>query len=76
MMDSPNVVQVAIAAAGGRKKACERLGLPEWTLSRWQANRAVPSDQVRALCDLTGGIVTVEMLLAFIEESKAKRARV
>lgn len=67
----PNLIKVAVAAAGGRLEAARKMGESAWTITHWQRTARVPADRVRALAAISGGVVTVDALLGYIERNKA-----
>jgi hypothetical protein len=69
MNHKPNLIKVAVEAAGGRTVAAERLGVDRWTITNWQRGGRVPSQHIRALCALGENIITPEALLAYIEQA-------
>ncbi len=70
-MDAPNLIKVAVAAAGGRIEAARKLGEGPWTITHWQRTARVPAEKVRPLAAISGGVVSVDALLGYIEQHKA-----
>jgi DNA-binding transcriptional regulator YdaS (Cro superfamily) len=68
----PDIIKIAVQAAGGRNVCAERLGVSPWSISNWQAKRSMPANLIRPLCAL-GGVVTYEQLLDYIEANAAER---
>lgn len=67
-MNEPNMIKVAVTAAGGRLEAARSLGVSPWQITYWQRRpSAMPADKVRPLAGLTRGLVSVEALLGYIE---------
>lgn len=74
MQHKANTIKLAVDAAGGRVPVAESFGISAWTVDYWVRHRIVPPQYIRRLADLGGNIVTVERLLEFIEQSRAKEA--
>ena len=66
-MNEPNIIKVAVTAAGGRLKAAAALGVDPWQISYWQRSGRIPPATIRPLAALTGGVVSADAILAYIE---------
>ena len=73
MQHKTNLIKVAIYAAGGREKVGKALNVHPVTVTHWTRRRTVPTDKLRALCALSGNVITPEQLITFIEDSAAER---
>lgn len=71
MNHKPNLIKVAIEAAGGRMVVAKAFGLEERTPTRWQRVNTVPVHFIRQLCAMGDNIITPERLLAYIDENAA-----
>lgn len=71
MNHQPNIIKVAITAAGGRDEAAKAVGADRSTLSRWVRLGWMPPEKIRPLCDAGSGVVKPEQILAYIEAAKA-----
>lgn len=74
MEHKPNIIKVAVEAAGGRTRAAEQLGVDRWSITHWQREGRVPPQHIRALCALGENIITPEAMLAYIEQSVERAA--
>ncbi len=72
MEHKPDLIKVAVEAAGGRLVVSERLGVSPFTVSYWQRRKFMPPELIRPLCTAGGGIVTPEQVLAYIEENSER----
>lgn len=68
---APNLIKLAISAAGGRTKVAEHFGVGYWIVTNWTKRGTVPADKVRALCHLGANVITPDALLAYIEARAA-----
>jgi DNA-binding transcriptional regulator YdaS (Cro superfamily) len=73
-MSEPNIIKVAVTAAGGRGRCAERMGVSVWTVTHWCRSNSMPADKVRALAAMTGGVVTTDAILAYIEAAALRVA--
>ena len=67
MKHKPDIIKLAVEAAGGRAKVADAIGVSAWTVSYWSRSRRMPSRYVRQLSELGGNYITVDELLAYIE---------
>lgn len=78
MSHKPNLIKVAVEAAGGRTVVAAALGIDTWTVTNWQRIARVPAQHIRVICAMGDNIITPERLLAYIEEhgspAKAEKA--
>ena len=70
---TPDMIKIAVQAAGGRSICAERLNVSPWAITYWQNKRTVPANLIRPLCDL-GGVVSYEQLLGYIEAHAQEKA--
>lgn len=66
-MHKPNLVHVAIEAAGGRETLAPILQVHVNTISTWRAKREFPSCHIVKICSLGEYIIKPEQLLAYID---------
>lgn len=71
---SPNLIRVAVTAAGGPKTVGEKLGASHWSVNDWCRRNSVPGPLVKPLAELSGGLVSTERLAGYIAEQASKRA--
>ncbi len=69
----PNLIKVAVEAAGGRTVVSRAFGMDVWSITNWQRTNRVPAHHIRQLCAMGDNIITPERLLAYIEEHAAAR---
>jgi hypothetical protein len=74
MTHKPNLIKVAITAAGGRETVAREFGITAWGVGNWTKTAGIPANRIRRLCELGDNIVSAEQLLAYIEQAKAERA--
>lgn len=70
---TPNILKVAIAAAGGPSKVGELFGIGPQAVSKRAAACVWPADQIRALAAATGNVITTDQILEFLEAAAAER---
>lgn len=73
MQHKPNIIKVAVEAAGGRSKVAKAFGVSNFSITHWQTTNRMPPQHIRKLCEM-GGIITPDQLLAYIEACAAERA--
>ncbi len=71
----PNLISVAVVAAGGSEAVAQRLGVSYWAVNRWRRMGLMSPDHVVKLADLSHGIVSREALAEYVAECNAKAAR-
>jgi hypothetical protein len=69
---APDMIKLAIMAAGGPNEVAAELGLTHWGVRQWPKVGRVPVEYVRRLCDM-GGVITYEQLLAYIEANSGEK---
>lgn len=73
MQHQPNLIKVAVEAAGGRSQVAKAWNLSPWTITGWQREGRMPVEKIRPLCALGGGVVTPEQLLAYMEQRTTEK---
>lgn len=73
MQHKPNIIKVAVEAAGGRSRVAKAFGVSNFTITNWQTTNRMPPEKIRPLCEM-GGIITPEQVLAYIEKCAAGKA--
>lgn len=73
MQHTPNIIKAAVAAAGGRARVAQALGVTAWAVTGWTRTARMPADKIRPLCALGSNVVTADQLLAYIEQHAAER---
>lgn len=72
-MNKVNMIRLAVQAAGGRVEVCKALEISQFTVGEWQRKGKVPPHLIRPLCSLGGNVVSVDQVLAYIEERTQDR---
>jgi hypothetical protein len=67
MNHQPNLIKLAITAAGGRERVAQHFGLTTWGVGNWIRSHRMPASNIRPLCDLGQNIIKPEQVLAYIE---------
>ncbi len=70
-MSQPDILRVAVAAAGGTTAVAEAFGMSQSGVSTRIAQGKWPSAEVRKLCELGGNIISVDKLLEYLEQVAA-----
>lgn len=70
---APNMIKLAIMAAGGFEAVAQEFGITHWAVREWDKHRRVPPERIRRLCDL-GGVINANQILAQIEATAAEKA--
>lgn len=68
---TPNVLRLAVQAAGGVERVGELFGISYQAVSKRIRERSWPAHQIRPLCAAGGGIITPDKVLDFLEEAAA-----
>jgi DNA-binding transcriptional regulator YdaS (Cro superfamily) len=68
MQHNPDIIKLAVEAAGGRRKLAAVLGVSPWAITGWQRTRRMPADKIRRLCE-AGGVFTPDHILEYIERN-------
>jgi hypothetical protein len=72
-MFKPDLVKVAITAAGGRNRVAEHFGFSKQTISLWSHYSRVSPHHIEPLCALGQYIVRPEQLLAYIDWARKEK---
>lgn len=73
-VNSPDMIKLAVEAAGGRSQVAQALGVDVWTVTNWQRSRRVPPAHIRRLCTMGANVITADQLLAYMEQHTTKAA--
>lgn len=74
MSNKPNMIAIAVMAAGGRQAVAAEFGdVTPWAITGWQRTNRMPAHKIRPLCALGGDVVKPDQLLAYIEECEAAK---
>lgn len=66
----PDMIHLAIEAAGGRAELARRLGIHRSTVDQWALRRNIPSKRIKTVCDMGSNVITVEQVVAYIAEKE------
>lgn len=70
MNQKPNLIKLAVIAAGGREHVADTFQTNPMTVTNWQRRGVWPVEWVRRLCAMGENVISVDALLAYIEEAK------
>ncbi len=70
-MYEPDILRVAVTAAGGTNAVAAAFGLSAGGVSTRVAKKFWPAADLRRLCEMGGNIITVERLLDYLEQAQA-----
>jgi hypothetical protein len=71
----PNLLKLAIVAAGGNSVIAARYGMSRGMVSAWVARGSFPPDKVADLCGLGGNVIKADSLLGYLADIAAEKAR-
>lgn len=74
-MHKPDLVHLAIAAAGGRERISKHLQVHTQTVSNWRTKRCIPQHHIVDLCSLGDYIIKPEQLLAYIDWARKEKVK-
>lgn len=67
MKHKPNLIKLAVTAAGGREAVSKAMGVSVWGVGHWCKSGRVPTEKIRPLCDLGSNVISVDQVLSYIE---------
>lgn len=70
---APNMIKLAILAAGGHEAVAEEFGITHWAVREWEKASRAPLMRIRRLCDM-GGVISPDQILEHIEAKAAEKA--
>lgn len=71
MAHKPNVIALAVQAAGGRDSLARELGLEQWRVSHWyRVKPHLPADYVLELCARGSNTITPVRIAQYVAERK------
>ena len=76
MQTRPDLLKIAIVAAGGRKAVAARLGITASAVDDWRTRGLIPERHRQTVCAMGGNIVTPEALAAFLRRRTDEPDRV
>lgn len=62
----PNMIHLAIEAAGGRASLAKKMGLCRGTVNQWALRCSIPVKHIKAVCEFGSNVITVEQVVAYI----------
>lgn len=74
MTHKPNMIKLAIQAAGGSKRVAAEFGISARGVSQWSESSTVPSRRITRLCELGENVIRPEQILTYIEQVAAEKA--
>lgn len=74
MQHKPNMIKLAITAAGGRERVANEFGRSAWGVGHWTKTDRMPVEFVQPLANLGGNVVSAEQLLTYMREQAQEKA--
>lgn len=68
MQHTPNIIKVAVEAAGGRNKIAAHFGISPWTVTCWTRKHSLPAKYIVRLCELGGNVISPTTVIEYIEK--------
>jgi len=72
-MHKPDLLHIAIVAAGGRERIAKHFNIHKQTVSNWKTSKSLPSYYIEKLCALGEHIIKPEQLLAYIDWARGEK---
>lgn len=69
-MNSPNIIRLAVTAAGGPSEVAPKFKLTPRAIQGWCARKSMPAECVRPLCQMGKNAISPDQVLAYIEQCK------
>lgn len=70
---NPDMIHLAIEAAGGRAALAQKMGLCRGTINQWALRGAIPAKHIKAVCDFGSHVITVEQVVGYIAGKGGKK---
>lgn len=69
MQHKPDIIRVAVTAAGGTQRVADHFGVRYQTVVAWWRRRRIPVHFIAPLCDLGRNVVTADSLVRYMTEA-------
>jgi len=70
------MIKLAVIAAGGYDEVAREFGVTHWAIHEWTRASRVPLKRILRLCEMGGGVIRPDQILAQIEAAIADKAAV
>lgn len=72
-MHTPNIIQVAIVAAGGAAKVASEIGISAESVRIWSRTHHMPQHHILRVSEMGQNIIKPEELLAYIDWARKEK---